>query len=90
MMSGTYQQTGGPHMQSEQREASADSALGLKKLGHESWFLFYVAGAALVSLLVYVFMGESSRRSYLEREARELHADDGEPANTPAVSAIAS
>ena len=35
-------------------------ALGLKNIGHENWFFFYVAGAALISLLVYVFMGESS------------------------------
>ena len=46
-------------------------ALGLKNIGHENWFFFYVAGAALISLLVYVFMGESSRRSHLERETRE-------------------
>lgn len=43
-------------------------ALGLKNIGHENWFFFYVAGAALISLLVYLSMGESSRRSYLERE----------------------
>jgi MHS family alpha-ketoglutarate permease-like MFS transporter len=47
-------------------------ALWLKKIGHESWFFYYVAGAALVSLLVYVFMGEPSKRSQLEREADEL------------------
>ena len=47
-------------------------ALGLKNIGHENWFFFYVAGCALISLLVYVFMGESSRRSHLERETREL------------------
>lgn len=45
-------------------------ALGLKNIGHESWFFFYVSGAALISLLVYLFMGESSSRSYLERESR--------------------
>ena len=39
-------------------------ALGLKNIGHENWFFFYVAGAALISLLVYVFMGETSRRSH--------------------------
>jgi MHS family alpha-ketoglutarate permease-like MFS transporter len=47
-------------------------ALWLKKIGHESWFFYYVACAALVSLLVYVFMGEPSKRSQLESEADEL------------------
>jgi MHS family alpha-ketoglutarate permease-like MFS transporter len=54
-------------------------ALGLKNIGHESWFFFYVAGCALISLLVYVFMAESSRRSHLEREASEFDADEPEP-----------
>ncbi len=49
-------------------------ALGLKNIGHENWFFFYVAGCALISLLVYVFMGESSRRSHLEHETRELRS----------------
>ncbi len=39
-------------------------ALGLKNIGHENWF-FYVAGCAPVSLLVYVFTGESSHDSHL-------------------------
>jgi MHS family alpha-ketoglutarate permease-like MFS transporter len=68
-------------------------ALGLKNIGHESWFFFYVAGCGLISLLVYVFMGESSRRSYLEREAREVSeivAADPELANTLQVSEKAS
>ncbi|MEZ0049051.1 MHS family alpha-ketoglutarate permease-like MFS transporter [Mycobacterium sp. MAA66] len=47
-------------------------ALWLKDIGHEQWFFFYVAGCALVSLVVYVFMGESSRGSHLESEAAEL------------------
>lgn len=47
-------------------------ALWLKNAGHESWFFFYVAGAGLVSLLVYVFMGESSADSHLEKETTEL------------------
>lgn len=51
-------------------------ALWLKHIGHESWFFFYVAGCALISLLVYVFMGETSRRSYLERETDELRSAD--------------
>ncbi len=61
-------------------------ALGLKNIGHENWFFFYVAGAALVSLLVYVFMGESSRRSHLERETLEVHAGEREIANTVDLS----
>jgi len=68
-------------------------ALGLKNIGHESWFFFYVAGCALISLLVYVFMGESSRRSYLEREAgevSEVEARDPELVNTVQVSGKAS
>jgi MHS family alpha-ketoglutarate permease-like MFS transporter len=65
-------------------------ALGLKNIGHESWFFFYVAGAALISLLVYVFMGESSRRSQLERETGELRAEDRELPNTVQVSGKAS
>ncbi|AKK30903.1 alpha-ketoglutarate transporter [Mycobacterium sp. EPa45] len=48
-------------------------ALWLKNAGHEAWFFYYVAGAALVSLLVYVFMGEPAKRSQLEHEADELH-----------------
>jgi MHS family alpha-ketoglutarate permease-like MFS transporter len=50
-------------------------ALALKNIGHESWFFYYVAGCALISLLVYVFMGESSKRSCLERETREIEVD---------------
>jgi MHS family alpha-ketoglutarate permease-like MFS transporter len=68
-------------------------ALGLKNIGHESWFFFYVAGCGLISLLVYIFMGESSRRSYLEREAREVskvEARDTELVNTVQVSGNAS
>jgi MHS family alpha-ketoglutarate permease-like MFS transporter len=65
-------------------------ALGLKSIGHESWFFIYVAGAGLISLLVYLFMGESSSRSHLEREERELHAVDPEPVNTVQVSGSAS
>jgi MFS transporter, MHS family, alpha-ketoglutarate permease len=61
-------------------------ALGLKNIGHETWFFFYVAGAALVSLLVYVFMGESSRRSQLERETAELQSGKPFSADFAAVS----
>src|ERR1700754_996300 len=62
-------------------------ALGLKNIGHESWFFFYVAGAALISLLVYAFMGESSRRSQLEREAWELRVGERERAKVGEVVA---
>jgi MHS family alpha-ketoglutarate permease-like MFS transporter len=62
-------------------------ALALKNVGHENWFFFYVAGAALISLLVYVFMGESSRSSHLERETRELGADEAERAKVDEVLA---
>jgi MFS transporter, MHS family, alpha-ketoglutarate permease len=65
-------------------------ALGLKNIGHENWFFFYVAGAALISLLVYVFMGESSRRSHLERETLEVHTGERELANSVEVSGNAS
>ncbi|MFN8071131.1 MAG: MFS transporter [Mycobacterium sp.] len=65
-------------------------ALGLKKAGHESWFFYYVAAAALVSLLVYVFMGESSRRSQLERETSELRSGDPGISNTVPAPAPSS
>lgn len=61
-------------------------ALGLKKIGHETWFFYYVAGAALVSLLVYLFMGESSKRSELEREAAELRSGETELDNSATAS----
>lgn len=65
-------------------------ALALKNIGHENWFFFYVAGCALISLLVYAFMGESSRRSQLEKETDELRAIEREPVNTAAVSTAGS
>ncbi len=55
-------------------------ALGLKNIGHEQWFFYYVAGCALISLLVYVLMGESSHRSHLERESIELRSGPAEQA----------
>jgi MHS family alpha-ketoglutarate permease-like MFS transporter len=61
-------------------------ALALKNMGHENWFFFYVAGAALISLMVYFFMGESSRRSHLELETLELRSGDGELVNTADVA----
>jgi len=65
-------------------------ALGLKNIGHENWFFFYVAGCGLISLLVYVFMGEPSKRSYLERETRELRAGGPQFVNIAPVSPTGS
>lgn len=62
-------------------------ALGLKNIGHENWFFFYVAGCGLISLLVYVFMGESSRRSHLERETRKVREGQRDQAKVADVSA---
>jgi MHS family alpha-ketoglutarate permease-like MFS transporter len=62
-------------------------ALWLKNIGHENWFFFYVAGCGLISLMVYVFMGETSRRSQLERETRELASGNTEQAKVADVLA---
>ncbi|MGF9859265.1 MFS transporter [Priestia endophytica] len=43
-------------------------ALGLKNVGVESLFFFYVAGCIAISFLVYWRMGESSKNSYIEKE----------------------
>ncbi len=51
-------------------------ALWLKDAGHEPVFFWYVSGCALVSLLVYASMGESSRSSEIEREHEELVGAD--------------
>jgi MHS family alpha-ketoglutarate permease-like MFS transporter len=59
-------------------------ALGLKNIGHENWFFVYVSACALISLLVYFFMGESSKTSQLERETRELQVGPGEIVNSTA------
>jgi len=47
-------------------------ALWLKDAGHEPVFFYYVAGCALISLVVYGFMRESSTSSHIEREHDEL------------------
>jgi len=65
-------------------------ALWLKNAGHESWFFYYVAGAAAISLLVYAFMGESSASSYLEKEEDEIGSSDPESVNTGASAGKAS
>ncbi|WP_123026636.1 MFS transporter [Mycolicibacterium stellerae] len=61
-------------------------ALWLKNAGHENWFFFYVAGCGLISLLVYVFMGETSRTSQLERETQELQEDKAKRAKVDDVA----
>jgi MHS family alpha-ketoglutarate permease-like MFS transporter len=38
-------------------------ALAFKKSGHESWFYVYLSGCIAISLLVYVFMRDTKRRS---------------------------
>jgi MHS family alpha-ketoglutarate permease-like MFS transporter len=43
-------------------------ALGLKNVGVESLFFFYVAGCIAISFLVYWRMGETSKNSYIEKE----------------------
>jgi MHS family alpha-ketoglutarate permease-like MFS transporter len=47
-------------------------ALWFKKAGHESLFFWYVAACALVSLIVYMRMWETSRRSRIDRPHPEL------------------
>ena len=58
-------------------------ALWLKNIGHETWFFYYVAGAALISLLVYLFMPEPSRQSQLELEDAEIRSEEVELAEGP-------
>ncbi|MGI8717664.1 MAG: hypothetical protein ACR2JN_07520, partial [Lapillicoccus sp.] len=55
-------------------------ALWLKDAGHEPVFFWYVAGCALISLLVYGFMSESSKTSHIEREHSERERADREEA----------
>jgi len=47
-------------------------ALWVKDAGHEPVFFYYVAGRALISLVVYGFMWKSSTSSHIEREHDEL------------------
>jgi len=55
-------------------------ALWLKDAGHEPVFFWYVAGCALISLLVYGLMSESSKTSHIEREHAERERADREGA----------
>jgi len=41
-------------------------ALWLKKIGHEQWYFWYVAGCCAVSLCVYVAMQDTSRHSLIQ------------------------
>ena len=43
-------------------------ALGLRNLGHESVFFWYVSGCIAVSLLVYLFMADTRRTSRIVDE----------------------
>jgi MFS transporter, MHS family, alpha-ketoglutarate permease len=38
-------------------------ALWFKQAGHESWFFYYVSACVACSLIVFIFMRESSRTS---------------------------
>ncbi|MBV6761794.1 MFS transporter [Rhodococcus opacus] len=52
-------------------------ALALKRAGYESLFFYYVTGCIAISLVVYVFMRETSNGSPLDRPAsREDTPDD--------------
>ena len=45
-------------------------ALWLKKIGHESWFYWYITGCIAISLLVYVLMRDTKLSSKLNEETR--------------------
>jgi MHS family alpha-ketoglutarate permease-like MFS transporter len=48
-------------------------ALQVKAIGHEDWFYWYVAGAVLISLIVYLVMPETRWSSRLEDAAGQSH-----------------
>jgi|SRR5579859_4665289 len=48
-------------------------ALQVKAIGHEDWFYWYVAGAVLISLIVYLVMPETRWSSRLEDPAGQSH-----------------
>ncbi|MCQ9164902.1 MFS transporter [Arthrobacter sp. STN4] len=54
-------------------------ALGLKSIGLEPVFYFYVAACIAVSFIVYWRMGESSKTSHIEAEALGSTPDGGTP-----------
>jgi MHS family alpha-ketoglutarate permease-like MFS transporter len=43
-------------------------ALSFKKAGHESYFFYYISGAIFISLLVYIFMGDTWKINEMEGE----------------------
>ncbi|PUZ26603.1 MFS transporter, MHS family, alpha-ketoglutarate permease [Chitinophaga costaii] len=48
---------------------SAESiALYVKKIGHESWFYWYVTLAIFISLIVYVCVKDSKQHSYIDKD----------------------
>ena len=61
-------------------------ALGLKSIGLETVFYYYVAACIAVSLISYWRMGESSKTSHIESELRNSKHDGGAPVleDTPA------
>jgi MHS family alpha-ketoglutarate permease-like MFS transporter len=42
-------------------------ALGLKSVGHETWFYYYLTGCIAISLLVYVSMRDTKKHSAVGR-----------------------
>ncbi len=52
-------------------------ALGLKNIGLESLFYYYVAGCIAISFFVYWRMGESSKTSHIESELLDVEREDG-------------
>jgi MHS family alpha-ketoglutarate permease-like MFS transporter len=44
-------------------------ALYFKTIGHERWFYYYLTGVIFVSLLVYVAMRDTKRKSAMVVEA---------------------
>jgi MHS family alpha-ketoglutarate permease-like MFS transporter len=51
-------------------------ALALKRAGHESLFFYYVTGCIAISLVVYVFMRETSEGSPLDRASSRADSPD--------------
>jgi MHS family alpha-ketoglutarate permease-like MFS transporter len=43
-------------------------ALWFKDQGHESWFYWYVTVLIFLSLLVYVFMGDTKHSSQIDKD----------------------
>lgn len=43
-------------------------ALWLKNIGHEAWYYWYITACIFLSLIVYIFSGDSKSNSYIDRE----------------------